>query len=105
MVQGQVLAKEVHKETVKLSPRLIEFMRGKHLVSDGELYYVDPAFKHKCDACGTMRSTGALFKVYDLWSKNWFLVASACYFKLNKRHMTESLRAEATERWEAKDAE
>ena len=85
-----------------MSNRLAAFQRDKHLVVDWDdyRYEVDPFDKHLCEGCGTMRITGMLFKVYDTRSKQWFKVASKCFFALKKEEMPDEIRQEARERWE-----
>ena len=77
-----------------------------HLVVDRKSYEydVDPQYKHKCDACGTMRVTSTLFKLYDTDSKEWFFLASNCFFKIKHGTMPDEIREEARERWEAQYA-
>ena len=83
------------------SPGVAAFQQGRDLLVDWghEMEDVDPAVKHHCDACGTMRVTGTLFRVFDANSKCWFLVARACFYALKKRPMPPELRQEAYE-WE-----
>lgn len=85
-----------------MSYRTGAFQADKHLVVDwGNHYYdVDPMKKHHCDACDTMRATSTLFRVFDTRSKQWFLLASNCFFAVKKEHMPPELRQEARKLWE-----
>jgi len=88
-----------------LSLRLQTFRRDHDLVINRAFYRedVDPAERHRCDACDTMRVTGTLFRIYCTRCKKWFKVAQHCYFALNVETMPTEMRQEARERWEKDD--
>jgi len=60
-----------------------------------ERHDVDPNKKHLCAACGTMRVTGTMFRVFDTRSRQWFEVAQNCFFRLKKRDMGKAAQKEA----------